>query len=78
MRNFKPGIDDTLRYEESKSSDVVTFGTLLKKAPYDPMNLKVFKKCSKCPSKIASQVRIGENMKLNNICVKCKFQWLER
>ena len=72
--NYKP--EDTLRYNRTKENNVIIFKKILDKAVDDPVTKKTYKKCIKCKNNIVKQIRIGEDMKLFNICIKCKTQWL--
>lgn len=77
QKNYQPSANDTLRYEEIKGSDLQIFRAVLLNANEDPVNPKVYKTCKKCKHKIAKQVRLGQDMKLVNICIKCKHSWFE-
>lgn len=70
--------EDTLRYENIKENDVMIFEKILNKAVDDPVTIKARVKCikTKCDGKIVKQVRIGEDMRLFNICTTCRSQWL--
>ena len=68
--------DDTLRYEEAKDSNLMIFQTIISNARKDPMSIKEKVTCPKCKHGIAKQVRLGEEMRLINICEKCGFQWV--
>jgi hypothetical protein len=69
---------DTLRYEYVKEPDVMIFETILNKAGEDPVTIKAHQRCvnAKCGNEIIKQVRIGADLRLYNICVKCNAQWL--
>jgi DNA-directed RNA polymerase subunit M/transcription elongation factor TFIIS len=69
--------DDSLRYEESNTGSLIIFNKILSKAARDPVNLKAKVTCPKCKHNIAKRVRLGEEMRLINICEKCSFQWIE-
>lgn len=69
--------EETIRYNKKKEINLMAHTTLLKNAGSDPVNPKVIKKCKKCKNNIVKQIRIGENMKLINTCVKCGEQWME-
>lgn len=71
--------DDSLRYEETQSGNLVIFKTILNNARKDPVNLKAHVTCPKCKYHTAKRVRLGAEMRLINICEddKCGFQWLE-
>ncbi len=75
---YPPKPEDTLRSERIKENDVMIFEKNLNKAADDPATIKAHVNCinEKCPSKIVKQVRIGDDLKLFNICVRCKTQWL--
>jgi DNA-directed RNA polymerase subunit M/transcription elongation factor TFIIS len=76
--SYSPDDEDTLRYERIKESDVMIFEKNLNKAVKDPATLKAYVNCimPKCSGKLVKQVRIGENMRLYNICIECGAQWL--
>lgn len=69
--------NDSLRFEEVKDKKLVIFTKILENSARDPVNLKVYKKCSKCNNNIAKQVRLGDELQLINICERCNFKWLE-
>lgn len=75
---YPPNDNDTLRYERIKENDIMIFEKILNKAADDPVTIKGRVNCikTKCQGKIVKQVRIGEDMRLFNICVVCKSQWL--
>ena len=69
--------NDTLVYEESKGTNLNIYKIILDNAAYDPVNPKVMNKCKKCNYEMAKQVRLGDDMRLINICLKCKYYSLE-
>jgi DNA-directed RNA polymerase subunit M/transcription elongation factor TFIIS len=69
--------DDTLRYEDSKSGNLIIFNKILSKAVRDPANIKANVTCPKCNNTIAKRVRLGKELRLINICTSCTFQWIE-
>ncbi len=75
---YHPFPIDTLRYERVKENSINLFENILNKAVDDPVSLKERVDCvnSKCNGKIVKQVRVGNDMKLFNICTTCKTQWL--
>ncbi len=73
---YQPTETDTLRYETDKSSDLIMFKTILQNCGNDPLTPKIKKQCIKCDNNILRQVRIGEDMRLINVCTECKHQWL--
>ena len=73
--NYKANNDDSLIYEEVKGDPLSKFNNVLNKLSEDPLNPKVRVKCPSCGYNIARQVRIGDDMKLVNGCIKCKHQW---
>lgn len=73
---YKSTDDDTLRYEETNEGNLVIFQTILNNAKNDPVNIKEYVSCPKCKNNIAKQVRLGDEMRLINICEKCGFQWV--
>ena len=75
--SYKSTDDDTLRYEETNDKNLVIFNKILDKATKDPVNIKVYKNCPKCKHNIATNVRIGKDLSLINICQKCEFQWVD-
>lgn len=68
---------DTLRYHNVKGGNITQYNTVLRHAHNDPVNPKVIRKCPKCPSKYARQVRLMGNLRLINACIACKHQWPE-
>ncbi len=76
--SYAPDDEDTLRFERIKESNVMIFEKILNKAVDDPATIKAYVKCIKtdCSGKIAKQVRVGDDMRLYNICMKCRTQWL--
>lgn len=74
---YKPTDIDTMIYEEIKGPNLTSFKTILQNAGKDPVNQKVYRNCKKCNNNIAKQIRLGKDMKLINICVKCNKQWIE-
>ncbi len=74
---YKAKPEDTLRYEKTKESDTTIYETILNRAVDDPATIKARVDCiKKCGGKIVKQVRVGDDMKLFNICVKCHTRWL--
>jgi len=69
--------EDTLRFEESKGMNLIIYQTILQNAARDPLNPKVKKQCKFCKNNILRQVRLGEDMRLINICPECNEQWIE-
>lgn len=76
-KTYEPTAADTLRYEEVRGTSLIMYKTLLQNAADDPVNPKCFKDCKKCENNLVRQVRLGEDMKLINICIKCKNTWLD-
>jgi DNA-directed RNA polymerase subunit M/transcription elongation factor TFIIS len=74
---YKSEPDDTLRYEETKTGNLIIFQTILNKASKDDMNIREFIACPKCKYNKAKRVRLGSELRLINICEKCNFQWIE-
>lgn len=72
----EPKITDYKVYESLSGTNLDIFRSLLAYAGKDPVNPKVVKKC-KCGNNIVKQVRLGNEMKLVNTCVKCNKQWLD-
>jgi DNA-directed RNA polymerase subunit M/transcription elongation factor TFIIS len=75
---YKSENDDSLIRERIKESDIMIFEKILDKAIDDPATIKAYVDCidTKCDSKLVKQVRIGNDMLLYNICIKCRKQWL--
>ena len=75
---YKSTPEDTLRKDRVKEQDVMKYAKILKKAADDPATMKARIDCldKKCNGTIAKQVRLGENMLLFNICIKCGTQCL--
>jgi DNA-directed RNA polymerase subunit M/transcription elongation factor TFIIS len=67
---------DTLMYELTKTDHVNTFRTVLYNAHLDPLNPKARIACKKCSNKMVKQVRVGVDLKLINVCTKCKHRFL--
>lgn len=76
--NYKSDPEDTLRRERTKESNIMIYEKILNKAVADPATIKASLNCkdSKCKGDIVKQVRIGNDMRLYNICITCNFQWL--
>lgn len=74
---YQPDEKDTLRYENTKGTNLLIYKSILKNAGRDPVNPKVDKTCTSCNNNIARQVRLGDDMRLINICTKCNKQWIE-
>ena len=77
QKTYTPSDDDSLRYDDVKGTNLIIYKTILQNAGKDPVNPKVRKTCKKCESDIVKQVRLGEDMRLINVCVKCDTQWIE-
>lgn len=76
-RNKYPALpEDTLCDEQVKEGNVAIYERILNKAGKDPVNLKAFVNCRRCTNTVVRQVRIGEDMKLFNVCTKCHHKWL--
>ncbi len=76
LENYQSTVDDSLRYENIRGTNLVMYQTILSTADKDPMNPKVYKDCS-CGSKIVRQVRLNKDMRLVNACISCGKQWIE-
>jgi DNA-directed RNA polymerase subunit M/transcription elongation factor TFIIS len=74
---YKAEPDDSLRYEETRGGNLVIFETILHKARQDPVGLKIHKQCPKCKHHLAKPVRLGDELRLINICESCSFQWID-
>jgi DNA-directed RNA polymerase subunit M/transcription elongation factor TFIIS len=74
--SYKSEPDDSLRYEETQGGNLILFQTILNEAVNDPVNLKEHVTCPKCKHGIAKSVRLGKELRLINICEKCKVQWI--
>lgn len=69
--------DDSLRYMSSKGSEISSiYNNLIEHADEDPVTPKIYANCPKCKYNIAKQVRLGKEMKILHICIKCKHKWL--
>lgn len=68
--------NDSMRLEEVRGANLVMYQTMLQNAGKDQVNPKVKKQCIKCPNNILRQARVGVNMQLINICIKCDYKWL--
>lgn len=75
-KKFDYDASDTLRYEEVSGTNLLIYKTILQHAGQDPVNPKVLKQCD-CGEKIIRQVRLGDDMKLINVCPTCDKQWVE-
>ena len=74
---FPPEPVDTLRYEKNKVMDTAIHELALTRAADDPTNIKANIKCiNSCGGTIVKQIRVGDDMKLFNTCLKCKTSWL--
>ena len=73
---YKSSADDSLRYEETKDGNLIIFQTILTNAKNDPVNIKEYVNCPKCKNDIAKRVRLGNELRLINVCEKCGFQWI--
>ena len=69
--------DDSMRLEDVRGTNLIIYQTILQNAGKDPVNPKVKKQCIKCPNDILRQSRVGVNMQLINICIKCNHKWLD-
>ena len=67
--------EDTLRKERIKKTNVMIYEKILDKAGEDPVNIKAHVDCIKCDNNLVKQIRIGNDMILYNICLKCKTQF---
>jgi hypothetical protein len=74
---YQPTVEDTLRYEDVKGANIVASKTILQNMNRDPCNPKVYRNCPTCKHPLARQVRVGEDMRLINACIKCNNQWLD-
>lgn len=74
---YESNIHDSLRYDNSKDSNLAIYKTILKNAGKDPVNPKIIKKCISCSNDILKQVRLGEDMRLINTCIACDKQWID-
>lgn len=73
----EPSEKDTLVYEKEKGSNIMSFRTLLLHVADDPVATKIAKKCPECGYTYARQIRIGDDMRLFNSCIKCKYKSLD-
>ena len=73
---YDPDVEDTLRYSRNKNNVTISIKKILNNTIDDPAVVKVYKDCIECDGKIVKQIRIGDNLDLFNICLKCKKQWL--
>lgn len=76
--NYKSNPEDSLRRERIKEVDIRIFSKILDKAEHDPATIKARIKClnDKCSGTIVKQVRVGQDMRLYNICITCHIQSL--
>jgi DNA-directed RNA polymerase subunit M/transcription elongation factor TFIIS len=68
--------NDSLRYERTKEANISRFEKILNNTADDPAVLKARIQCVKCDNDIIKQVRIGQDMKLFNVCPKCNTKWI--
>jgi DNA-directed RNA polymerase subunit M/transcription elongation factor TFIIS len=73
---YKADEGDSLRYEETQEGNLVIFQTILNNVRDDPVTLKAHIICPKCKFHIAKQVRLGDELRLINVCDQCGFQWI--
>ena len=71
-----PTSSGTLLYEYTKGTNLLVYSTILQMAGQDPVCPKVYRKCV-CGNKLVRQVRLGTDMTLINICIKCNTPWLD-
>lgn len=71
-----PNNQDTLIYERDDRSTFAMYSAILREAGNDPVNPLVEIKC-KCGHNRARQIRLGDEMRIINTCVKCNHQWIE-
>lgn len=69
--------DDTLLYEKIKNNTITVYENILNNAKYDNLNIKEFASCPKCKNHISKTIRIGDEMRIINICEQCDFKWLK-
>lgn len=74
---YESNPEDSLRFEDTKNSNILIFSKILKRANLDPVNPKKKVKCNRCSYDTVKQVRLGDDMRLINTCIKCNFQWLD-
>jgi len=74
---YKSEDDDTLIYEKIKNNNINIYENILNNANEDILNLKEFTKCPKCKNHISKTIRIGNELRLINICEKCEFKWIK-
>ena len=75
--SYKSEPDDSLRYEETDSGNLIIFQTILNQAKDDPTGLKTKIDCPKCKHDLAKPVRLGDELRLIYVCEKCGFQWID-
>jgi len=71
-----PNEYDNLRYESVTGTNLVVYKSILLNAGKDSVNPKVKKICE-CGNNIVTQVRLGNELKLINTCIKCNKQWVD-
>lgn len=74
---FQPEPSDMMRHESLKTTNLSVYHHVVKTIVDDPVNPKVYKKCPKCGHGVAKQVRLGNNMRLINGCISCRYKWAE-
>jgi hypothetical protein len=71
---YEPNEYDSLIFEESnmKIQNINIHKKIIDIILKDPTAIKIKKKCLKCGNLYAKTSRLGEEMKLIKICLKCK------
>jgi DNA-directed RNA polymerase subunit M/transcription elongation factor TFIIS len=72
-----PDPKGTLLYENTKGANLMAYSSILQTAGQDPVCPKVYRKCKSCNNNLVRQVRLGKDMSLINVCIKCSTPWLE-
>lgn len=76
--SYKSDDSDTLRHERIKEVNIIIYENILKNSRNDPAVGLAHVKCIKagCDGNLVKTVRVGDDMKLFNICRKCGIIFL--
>jgi DNA-directed RNA polymerase subunit M/transcription elongation factor TFIIS len=72
---FPSSPDDSLRFEESKQSNLELYNLITKNMIYDSANPREMIECPKCKNIPSIYVRIGNKKKKIYACEKCEHSW---
>ena len=74
---YKSEDDDTLLYEKIKNNTIKVYENVLNNAKHDNLTIREYATCPTCKHHISKTVRIGDEMRIVNICEKCDFKWIK-